>query len=142
MLKFVLESAAEEVVPFLRRIQTSLQEGSGVQEAYTDALGETKVLKHLIGEPVEGLPFGEGLLEGAKKSKLRPLVLFANQVKLRQGAGESLRESLAKAAATTLTQHAPSTEAERRSHRSRNKKLLLMAGAVAAGLVVARRVRR
>jgi hypothetical protein len=142
VLKFVLKSAAEEVVPFLRRIESSLQDGSGVQEAYTEALGETKVLKHLVGEPVEGLPFTEGLLEGAKRSKLRPLIVFANQVKLRERGGDGLKDALRKAVVTTVTLQAEERRAGERPNRRRNQRLLLIGAAAAASVLIARRLRR
>ena len=142
MLKFVLTSAGEEVVPFLRRIESSLQTGSSVQEAYTQALGETKVLKHLIGEPVEGLPFTEGLLEGAKRSKLRPLIVFANQVKLRERGGDGLKDALRKAVVTTVTLQAEEQRAAGRPNRRRTQKLLVIGAAAAAIVLVARRLRR
>jgi hypothetical protein len=142
VLKFVLKSAAEEVVPFLRRIESSLQDGRGVQEAYTEALGETKVLKHLVGEPVEGLPFTEGLLEGAKRSKLRPLIVFANQVKLRERGGDGLKDALRKAVVTTVTLQAEERRAGERPNRRRNQRLLLIGAAAAASVLIARRLRR
>jgi hypothetical protein len=142
MFKFALKAAADEVIPFLRRIETSLDQGSNIEKAYTDSLAETTVLKRVVGEPVEGLPFSEGLVAGAKKSQLRPLIFFANQVRLRESSGDGLKEALTKAVATTARLEGEQQPTAHDSTRFRNRKLLWIGGAAAASLIIATRLRR
>ena len=118
MVNFFLKASANEVVPMLRRMEEAVAEGKTVQEAYAAALHETKMLKHLVGEPAPNLPFGEALLEGAKTSKIRPL---AELVASFQGGNAS------------------TAAAERASRRQRR---LFIAGVVVGSLVVLRLVRR
>jgi hypothetical protein len=142
MFKFALRAAADEVIPFLRRIETSLDQGSNIEKAYTESLAETTVLKRVVGEPVEGLPFSEGLVAGAKKSQLRPLIFFANQVRLRESSGDGLKEALTKAIATTARLEDEQQTAHD-STRFRNRKLLWIGGtAAAASFIIATRRRR
>ena len=77
MMNFFLKASANEVVPMLRRMEAEIAEGKTVQEAYAAALHETKMLKLLVGEPTPGLRFGTALLEGATKSRIRPLAELA-----------------------------------------------------------------
>jgi hypothetical protein len=142
MFKFALKAAADEVIPFLRRMETSLDQGSSIEEAYTDSLRETTVLKRVVGEPVEGLPFSEGLVAGAKKSQLRPLIFFANQVRLRESGGDGLKEALKKAVVTTARLEGEQQRSSRNSMRFRNRKLLWIGGAAAASFIIATRLRR
>src|SRR6476659_1335 len=119
MMNFFLKASANEVVPMLRRMEEAVAEGKTVQEAYAAALHETKMLKHLVGEPAPGLPFGEALLEGAKTTKVRPLA-------------ELVASFQAGAASTTAV-------VERASRRQRR---VFIAGVVFGSLVVFRLIRR
>jgi hypothetical protein len=142
MLKFAYKAAVDEVAPFLRRIESALDEGVSLPEAYAESLRETTVLKRVVGEPVKGLPFSEGLLEGAKQSQLRPLIVFANQVKLREGGGEGLRDAVKKAALTTMRLEGDLQPPGRASTPPRTKKLILIGGAAAVSFLIVRRLRR
>jgi hypothetical protein len=118
MMNFFLKASANEVVPMLRRMEEAVGEGKTVQQAYAEALHETKMLRHLVGEPAPNLPFGEALLEGAKTSKIRPLA--------------ELVASLQGGTAST----AAATRAARRQRR------VFIAGVVFGSLVVLRLIRR
>ena len=85
MMNFFLKASANEVVPMLRRMEAEVAEGKTVQEAYAAALHETKMLKLLVGEPAPGLPFGTALLEGATKSRIRPLAELAGYLRPERG---------------------------------------------------------
>jgi hypothetical protein len=142
MIKFALKAASTEVVPFLRRIEASVKEGQSIQEAYSESLASTKVLKHVIGEPVKDLPFTEALVEGAKKSHLRSLVTFANQVKLREKSGASLKEAFIKAAATASILEETREASAPNKGRSSKQKLIIAGAGAAAAVLIARRLRR
>src|SRR3954447_6485428 len=58
MMNFFLKASANEVVPMLRRMEAAIAEGKTVQQAYALALRDTRMLRHLVGEPAPGLPFG------------------------------------------------------------------------------------
>jgi hypothetical protein len=119
MMNFFLKASANEVVPMLRRMEAEVAEGKTVQEAYAAALHETKMLKLLVGEPTPGLPFGTALLEGATKSRIRPLAELA--ASLRPEGGPS------------------STTPERASRRQKG---VFIAGVAVGAIVVLRLLRR
>jgi hypothetical protein len=77
-MNFFLKASANEVVPLLRRMEAAVGEGMTVQEAYAAALHDTRVLKHVVGEPAPDLPFGAAVLQGLRRSKVRPLAELAN----------------------------------------------------------------
>lgn len=117
-MNFFLKASANEVVPMLRRMEAAVAEGKTVQEAYALALHDTRMLKHLVGEPAPDLPFGAALLAGATKSRIRPLA--------------ELAASLQAGDASTAT-------AERAARRQRR---LFVAGVVFGSLLVLRLMRR
>lgn len=119
MMNFFLKASANEVVPMLRRMEAEVAEGKTVQEAYAAALHETKMLKLLVGEPAPGLPFGTALLEGATKSRIRPLAELAASLRPERG--------MSKAAA---------------ARTSRRQKGVFIAGVAVGALVVLRLFRR
>jgi hypothetical protein len=119
MMNFFLKASANEVVPMLRRMEAEVAEGKTVQEAYVAALHETKMLKLLVGEPAPGLPFGTALLEGATKSRIRPLAELAASLRPERG--------MSKAAA---------------ARTSRRQKGVFIAGVAVGALVVLRLFRR
>jgi hypothetical protein len=82
-------------------------------------LHETKMLKLLVGEPAPGLPFGTALLEGATKSRIRPLAELAASLRPERG--------MSKAAA---------------ARTSRRQKGVFIAGVAVGALVVLRLLRR
>jgi hypothetical protein len=116
MMNFFLKASANEVVPMLRRMEAEVAAGKTVQQAYAAALHETKMLKLLVGEPAPGLPFGSALLEGATKSRIRPLAELA--ASLRPQRGVSAQRS------------------------SRRQKGVFIAGVAVGALVVVRLLRR
>jgi hypothetical protein len=77
MMNFFLKASANEVVPMLRRMEAAIAEGKTVQQAYALALHDTRMLRHLVGEPAPDLPFGPALLAGATNSRIRPLAELA-----------------------------------------------------------------
>src|SRR3954471_24499968 len=84
MMNFFLKASANEIVPMLRRMEASIAEGKTVQQAYALALHDTRMLRHLVGEPAPDLPFGPALLAGATNSRIRPLAELAASL---QGGG-------------------------------------------------------
>jgi hypothetical protein len=115
MMNFFLKASANEVVPMLRRMEAEVAAGKTVQEAYAAALHETRMLKLLVGEPAPGLPFGEALLEGATKSRIRPLAELAASLRPERG---------------------------RAARSSRRQKGVFVAGVAVGALVVVRLLRR
>jgi len=120
MMNFFLKASANEVVPMLRRMEVEVAEGKTVQEAYAAALHETKMLKLLVGEPAPDLPFGTALLEGATKSRIRPLAELAT----------SLRAAERGMSKTVI------------ERSSRRQKRIFVAGVAVGALVVLRLLRR
>jgi hypothetical protein len=118
MMNFFLKASANEIVPLLRRMEEAVHEGKTVQEAYAEALHETRVLKNILGEPPPDLPFGEALIEGATHSQLRPL---------------------AELAATFRPDGAAASAA---AGASRRQKQLFIAGVAVGSLLVLRLLRR
>jgi hypothetical protein len=117
MMNFFLKASANEVVPMLRRMEAEVAAGKTVQEAYAAALHETKMLKLLVGEPAPGLPFGTALLEGATKSRIRPLAELAASLRPESGVSTAQRSS-------------------------RRQKSVFIAGVAVGALVVVRLLRR
>jgi hypothetical protein len=117
MMNFFLKASANEVVPMLRRMEAEVAAGRTVQEAYAAALHETKMLKLLVGEPAPGLPFGTALLEGATKSRIRPLAELAASLRPESGVSTAQRSS-------------------------RRQKSVFIAGVAVGALVVVRLLRR
>jgi hypothetical protein len=120
MMNFFLKASANEVVPMLRRMEAEVAEGKTLQEAYAAALHETKMLKLLVGEPAADLPFGTALLEGATKSRIRPLAELAT----------SLRAAERGMSKTVI------------ERPSRRQKRVFVAGVAVGALVVLRLLRR
>ena len=118
-MSFFLKASAHEVVPMLRRMEAEVAAGKTVEEAYAAALHETKMLKLLVGEPTPGLPFGTALLEGARKSRIRPLAELATSLRPEPGRSASAAE-----------------------RSSRRQKGVFIAGVAVGALVVLRVLRR
>lgn len=143
MLKKAITAAGrEELVTFLRCIELGLRDGETIPDAYSKALSETKVLKHLIGEIPKGVPFDEGLIEAAKQSKIRMMLVFAQQVHLNYRASGDLKQALIKSAKTAEIMSHMQQQAADDYDAKRQRKLLLLGGAAAATVVVAKLLHR
>lgn len=143
--KAASRAAGDEIVPFLRQIAAGLDDGKPLQKAYADALEQTTIVKHLLGTPEKGLPFSDGLVKAAKRSGIRTLMVFAQQVHLNEQAGGNLTAAVRKSV-ETAEQIAKLQQTARkdyqRQQRLRRGKIVLLGAAVAGAAFVARRQRR
>lgn len=93
-----LSQAADELVPFLNRISTSVTAGKPAQQAYLDAVEESKWLRPILEDSAAqitaGRRFSHALLETLPLLPLRMWAVFVRQLELYEEVGGDVAASI------------------------------------------------
>lgn len=102
-----LNKAAEELVPFLNRISTSVTAGKPAQQAYLDAVEESHWLRPILEDSAAqitaGRRFSHALLETLPLLPLRMWAVFVRQLELYEEVGGNVAESIERAVSQVNT---------------------------------------
>jgi Flp pilus assembly protein TadB len=129
--------ASDEMIPFLNRIATQVKGGKPAQQAYLDAVEESKVLREILEDSAakiaSGDRFSHALLETLPLLPLRMWAVFVRQLELYEEVGGDVTTAIE----TTVTQvnSMLQLQAEARADyaiQSKQQKLILMI--IGAGL--------
>ncbi len=134
-----LAQASDELVPFLNRIATSVVSGKPAQQAYLDAVEDSKFLKEVLEDSAAKISSGErfslALLETLPLLPLRMWAVFVRQLELYEEVGGDVATAIERSVAQVNTML--QLQAEARADyalQSWQQRIIILMISVATGL--------